>query len=107
MDMGPDSPEQEALTARAPDRPWPEDYDGARRSSRHGGSRDSPKKVVINKRHDDAKLEREYITSRISLRELIRRNAISAHSIVTVPGPEGRLPVSSARRPRATSTHVR
>ena len=48
------------------------------------GGRESLKKVVINKSHDFAKLEREYITSQISLRELCRRHGITAHSLVTV-----------------------
>ena len=36
----------------------------------------------MNKRHDFATLEREYVTSQISLRELCRRHGISAHSLV-------------------------
>jgi len=36
----------------------------------------------MNKRHDFARLEREYVTSQISLRELCRRHGISAHSVV-------------------------
>ena len=38
----------------------------------------------MNRRHDFAKLEREYVTSDISIRELCRRHGISAHSLVTV-----------------------
>ena len=38
----------------------------------------------MNRRHDFAKLEREFITGQISLRELCRRHNISAHSLVTV-----------------------
>jgi hypothetical protein len=70
--------------------PCGDGYDGARRSSRQGREPGQPEEVVINKRHDFAKLEREYITSRISLRELCRRNAISAHSLITVQAKKGR-----------------
>ena len=38
----------------------------------------------MNKRHEFAVLEREYVTSDISIRELCRRHDISAHSLVTV-----------------------
>ena len=38
----------------------------------------------MNKRHDFARLAREYVTSQISLRELCRRHDITAHSLVTV-----------------------
>ena len=38
----------------------------------------------MNRRHDFARLEREYVTSQISLRELCRRHDITAHSLVTV-----------------------
>jgi hypothetical protein len=38
----------------------------------------------VNKSHDYRALEREYITSQISLRELCRRHNITAHSLVTV-----------------------
>ena len=54
------------------------------------GGRDSLKKVVINKSHDFAKLEREYVTSQMSVRELCRRNGITAHSLVTVQAKKGR-----------------
>jgi transposase-like protein len=46
--------------------------------------------VVINKSHDYAKLEREYITSQISIRELCRRHGITAHSLVTVQARKGK-----------------
>jgi transposase-like protein len=36
----------------------------------------------VNKTHDYARLEREYVSSRISLRELCRRHGISTHSVV-------------------------
>ena len=36
----------------------------------------------MNKRHDYARLEREFITSQISLRELCRRHNITSHSVV-------------------------
>lgn len=55
-----------------------------RRSLRDGGGRDSLKKVATNKSHPYAKLEREFITSQVSLRELCRRHGISAHSLVVV-----------------------
>ena len=38
----------------------------------------------MNKRHDFARLEREYITSDISIRGLCRKHGITAHSLVTV-----------------------
>ena len=38
----------------------------------------------MNKSHDYRALEREFINSRISLRELCRRHGITAHSLVTV-----------------------
>lgn len=38
----------------------------------------------MNRRHDFARLDREFITSQVSLRELCRRHDISAHSLVTV-----------------------
>lgn len=44
----------------------------------------------MNKSHDYRALEREYITSQISLRELCRRHGISAHSLVTVQARKGR-----------------
>ena len=37
----------------------------------------------MNKRHDFAKLERESVTSQISLRALCRHQCITAHSLVT------------------------
>ena len=59
------------------------------RSSRHGGSRDSRKAVAVNKRHDFARLEREFITSDISIRGLCRKHNISAHSLVVVQAQKG------------------
>jgi transposase-like protein len=65
-------------------------YDEHRRSlrpsSRRGaaGGRDSVKAVVINRVRDYAQLEREFITTDISIRELCRRHGISAHSAVVV-----------------------
>jgi len=38
----------------------------------------------VNKSHDYRALEREYVTSQISLRALCRKHGISAHSLVTV-----------------------
>jgi hypothetical protein len=45
---------------------------------------DSRKAVAVNRIHDYRALEREYITSQISLRELCRKHGISAHSSVVV-----------------------
>lgn len=61
---------------------WHAVYDGAGQSSRHGGSRDSRKAVAVNERRDYPRLEREFITSQISLRELCRRHNITSHSVV-------------------------
>ena len=44
----------------------------------------SRKAVAVNKRHQYRDLEREYITTDISIRELCRKHSISAHSLVTV-----------------------
>ena len=44
----------------------------------------------MNKSHDYRALEREYITSQISLSELCRRHGISAHSLVTVQAKKGK-----------------
>jgi len=44
----------------------------------------------VNKRHDFAKLEREFVTSQVSLRELCRRHGITAHSLVTVQAKKGK-----------------
>jgi hypothetical protein len=41
-----------------------------------------PKGVAVNKRHPYRDMEREYITTDISLRELSRKHGISAHSLV-------------------------
>ena len=38
----------------------------------------------MNKSHDYRALEREFVTTQISLRELCRRHDITAHSLVTV-----------------------
>ena len=38
----------------------------------------------MNKRHQYRELEREFVTSDISIRELCRRHDITAHSLVTV-----------------------
>jgi transposase-like protein len=44
----------------------------------------------MNKVHRYRDLEREYITSQISIRELCRRHGISAHSLVTVQARKGK-----------------
>jgi hypothetical protein len=44
----------------------------------------------LNKVHPYRALEREYITSQISLRELCRRHGISAHSLVVVQAKQGK-----------------
>ena len=71
------------------------------------GSRGSPKAATTNKRHDFAKLEREYITSQISLRELCRRHGISTHSLVTVQAKQGRWPEKcEAYRAKASDAYI-
>jgi len=44
----------------------------------------------MNKVHPYRELEREYVTSQVSLRELCRRHGITAHSLVTVQAKKGR-----------------
>ena len=69
-----------ALTARAPDHL----ACGLRWSQTvipFAGADVAPENVV-NKSHDYRALEREYVTTQISLRELCRRHGISAHSLV-------------------------
>ena len=44
----------------------------------------------MNKRHQYRDLEREYITSQISLRALCRKHGITAHSLVTVQAKKGK-----------------
>ena len=44
----------------------------------------------MNRSHDSRVLEREYVTSQISLRELCRKHGISAHSLVTVQAKKGK-----------------
>ena len=73
-----------AVLARAPDHLWLAVYDGATRSSRHAGAETAEKAVAVNKRHDFARLEREYVTTDISIRGLCRKHNITAHSLVTV-----------------------
>ena len=50
----------------------------------------------MNKRHQYRELEREYVTSQISLRELCRRHGITAHSLVTVQAKKGKWPRSAS-----------
>ena len=45
--------------------------------------------VVINKSHDYRALEREFISTDISIRELCRRHGITAHSAVVVQAKKG------------------
>jgi hypothetical protein len=54
------------------------------------GSRDSPNAVAVNKRYDFTRMEREFITTDISLRGLCRKHGISAHSLVTVQAKKGK-----------------
>ena len=54
------------------------------------GSRDSPSAVAVNKRYDFTRMEREFITTDISLRGLCRKHGISAHSLVTVQAKKGK-----------------
>jgi hypothetical protein len=62
----------------------------------------------LNKRHDFAKLEREFVSSRISLRELCRRNAIKAHSLVVVQARQGRWAEKrEAYRTRESDTFIK
>ncbi len=44
----------------------------------------------MNKVHRYRDLEREYVTSQVSIRELCRRHGISAHSLVTVQARKGK-----------------
>ena len=44
----------------------------------------------MNKAHDYQALERQYVTSQISLRELCRKHGITAHSLVTVQAKKGK-----------------
>ena len=44
----------------------------------------------MNKSHDYRALERQYVTSQISLRELCRKHGITAHSLVTVQAKKGK-----------------
>ena len=44
----------------------------------------------MNKRHPYRDMEREYITTDISLRELCRKHDITAHSLVTVQAEKGK-----------------
>jgi hypothetical protein len=46
--------------------------------------------VTTNKVRDYRALEREFITSQVSLRELCRRHGINAHSLVVVQAKQGR-----------------
>jgi len=45
---------------------------------------------AVNKVHPYRELEREYITTDISIRELCRRHGISSHSLVVVQAQKGR-----------------
>jgi hypothetical protein len=107
MDMGPDVPEQEAHTARASvnlQRRLPYRTDG---HSIRGG-RDSPKAVTLNKVRDYRVLEREYVTSQMSLRELCRRHGTSAHSLVVVQAKQGKwADKREAYRARESDTFIK
>jgi len=54
------------------------------------GGRDSREAVTTNKVHPYRALEREFITSQISLRELCRRHGITSHSLVVVQAKQGK-----------------
>jgi transposase-like protein len=54
------------------------------------GSRDSRKAVRMNKRHPYRDMQREYITTDISIRELCRRHGIRSHSVVVDQARKGR-----------------
>ena len=86
----------------------PESYDGARRSLRHGGGRESRTAVALNKVRDYRVLEREYITSQMSLRELCRRHGITSHSLVVVQAKQGNWAEKrEAYRTRESDTFIR
>ena len=71
------------------------------------GGRDSPKAVTLNKVRDYRALEREYITSQVSLRELCRRHGISAHSLVVVQAKQGKWAEKrEAYRARESDTFI-
>jgi len=71
------------------------------------GGRDSPKAVTLNKARDYRALEREFITSQISLRELCRRHGISSHSLVVVQAKQGKWAEKrEAYRARESDTFI-
>ena len=63
--------------------------------------------VIINKLRDYRALEREYITSDISIRALCRRHGISAHSLVTVQAKQHDWPAKrEAYQARASESFI-
>ena len=67
-----------------------------------------PKAVATNKARDYRVLEREFITSQVSLRELCRRHGISAHSLVVVQARQGKWAEKrEAYRARASESFIR
>jgi hypothetical protein len=80
-----------------------------RSSPRRGaaGGRDSPKAVTLNKVRDYRALEREYVSSQLSIRELCRRHGISAHSLVVVQAKQGKWAEKrEAYRARESDTFI-
>ena len=66
-----------------------------------------PKAATTNRVRDYLALEREYITGTMSLRELCRRHAVTAHSAVVVQARQGNWAEKRrAYRDRATSTYI-
>ena len=55
----------------------------------------------MNRMYDYAKLEREYVTSQISLRELCRRHGISTATFYAWKAKFGGMEVSDAKRLKA------
>jgi uncharacterized coiled-coil DUF342 family protein len=66
------------------------DGDSAPRRDEVRPEADEAQENVVNKPHDYRALEREFVTSQISLRESCRRHNISAHSLVTVQAKKGK-----------------
>ena len=61
----------------------------------------------MNKRHPYRELEREYVTTDISIRELCRRHGISSHSLVVVQAQKGKWQEKrEAYRARASESFI-
>ena len=68
----------------------PDGHSAPRRGEEQPEAETARRAVVINKVRDYAKLEREFVTGAMSLRELCRKHGISAHSSVVVQAKRGR-----------------